>query len=278
VRSLLHWEAADPVPPPTLAGQAEDPRIAAASKSVEQLMQLNPPFRAMHPMAATHATECVTFFILDVRALSIDTQALLPSYGKWLEKTDMRSAYAIHKLGLQVLQSTIPTETWSLKTPQHLWHLDTLHEFYPDARLIWTHRDPRKVVTSIASLNTSMHRVMSDHVDPLATGEEWNHKLRVGIERGMEFDDRQAGAGWCHHLLYADLMIDPVAAMERLYAHFGQELSPLHRRRIEAWLRERSQSQFGRHGYDPADFGFSDSRFQAEYGDYCERFSIPREG
>ena len=194
VRPLLHWEAGDPVPPPTLAGQAEDPRIAAASKSVGRLMALNPPFRAMHPLGATLSTECVTLFIFDLRSLSIDTQALLPSYGKWLEQTDMRSAYAIHKLGLQVLQSEVPTQTWSLKTPQHLWHLDTLSEFYPDAKLIWTHRDPRKVVTSVASLNTSMHKVMSDRVDPLAVGEEWNHKLRVGIERGMAFDERRSGA------------------------------------------------------------------------------------
>jgi hypothetical protein len=43
-------------------------------------------------------------------------------------------------------------------------------------------------------------------------------------------------------------------------------------------VQERSQSTFGRHGYEPADFGFSDSRFDADYGDYCERFSIPREG
>lgn len=278
VRPLLHWEAADPVPPPTLAGQAEDPRIAQASKEVAQLMRLNPPFRAMHPMAATHSTECVTLFILDLRSLSIDTQALLPSYGRWLEKTDVGSAYAIHKLGLQVLQSRVPTQTWSLKTPQHLWHLDALAECYPDAKLVWTHRDPRKVVTSLASLNTSMHRVMSDSVDPLAVGAEWSHKARVGIERGLDFDERQRGRDWCHHLLYADLMADPVAAMERLYAHFGRELAPLHRRRIETWVSQRSQSAFGRHGYDPADFGFSDARFETEFGDYCARFEIPREG
>lgn len=278
VRPLLHWEGANPVPPPELATHAEDPRIAEATRTVKQLGELNPPFRAMHPLGATLSTECVTLFIFDLRSLSIDTQALLPSYGKWLEKTDVRSAYAIHRLALQVLQSRLPTQTWSLKTPQHLWHLDTLAEFYPDAKLIWTHRDPRKVVTSIASLNTSMHRVMSDRVDPLAVGREWSHKLRVGIERGMSHDDRNVGRRWCHHMLYADLMADPLAAMERLYASFGQELQPLHRRRIETWLQQRSQSAFGRHGYDPADFGYSDAQFEAEFGDYSARYSIPREG
>ena len=276
-RPLLHWEAASPVPPPTLAARDDDPRIADSQRTLEQMRKLNPPFRAMHELAANHATECVALLIFDLRSLSIDTQALVPSYGRWLEKADVRSAYAMHKLALQVLQSAQPTESWSLKTPQHLWHLDVLAEWYPDARLVWTHRDPRKVLTSVASLNSSMHRVMSDAVDPLAVGREWRHKLHHGIRRGMDFDDRQGGRAWCHHLLYADLMRDPVEALTRLYAHFGRELLPLHRRRIEMWMAQRSQDTFGRHGYDPADFGFDEQTFEADYGEYAARYGVPRE-
>lgn len=277
-RPLLHWEAASPVPPPELATHAEDPRIARAQKTTLQLGKLNPPFKAMHPMGATLSTECVTLFIFDLRSLSIETQALVPSYGRWLEQADVRPTYEMHKLGLQVMQSRMPTEAWSLKTPQHLWHLDTLRAVYPDARLIWTHRDPRKVVTSVASLNTSMHKVMSDRVDPLAVGKDWNHKLSLAIRRGMEHDDAAAGERWCHHLHYAELMSDPLSTVEALYTHFGQELLPLHRRRIETWMQQRSQSAFGRHGYDPADFGFDDAMFEADYGDYVTRYGIKREG
>ncbi|MGH7337193.1 MAG: sulfotransferase, partial [Myxococcota bacterium] len=137
VRPLLHWESANLIPPPDLATHAEDPRIAAAAKQVAQVQALNPAVRAMHPMGATLATECVGFLFLDLRSLLIETQAYIPSYGRWLEKTDMRGAYALHRLALQVLQSRIPTPAWSLKTPNHLWCLDTLLEFYPDARIVW---------------------------------------------------------------------------------------------------------------------------------------------
>jgi hypothetical protein len=61
-------------------------------------------------------------------------------------------AYAQHRLALQVLQSRRLTGRWILKTPNHLWHLDALLATYPDARIIWTHRDPGPVVTSLASL------------------------------------------------------------------------------------------------------------------------------
>jgi hypothetical protein len=63
----------------------------------------------MHPMGATLATECVGFLFFDLRSLLIETQAHIPSYGRWLEKTDMRGAYALHRLALQVLQSRLPT-------------------------------------------------------------------------------------------------------------------------------------------------------------------------
>jgi hypothetical protein len=231
----------------------------------------------MHPMGATLATECVGFLFFDLRSLLIETQAHIPSYGRWLEKTDMRGAYAMHRLALQVLQSRIPTPAWSLKTPQHLWHLDTLLEFYPDARIVWTHRDPAKVVPSVASLNVSLQSLNTNASDPVAVGRDWNDKLHLAVTRGIEFDDRQRGAAWCHHLQYADLMTDPIAAVRGLYAHFGREVGPLHARRMEAWMRERHQEVHGRHVYDPADFGLTLDSLAERYAEYRARFSVPAE-
>lgn len=277
VRPLVQWEASHPTPPPDLATHAEDPRIAKVAKQFSQLENLNPPLRAMHPFGATLATECVTLFAFDLRALSIETQALMPRYGRWLENTNMRGAYEMHKLALQVLQSRLPTESWSLKTPNHLWCLELVKEFYPDARMIWTHRDPAKVVPSVASLNTSMHMAQSTAVDPVAVGREWDQKLYTGVTRGMAFDDTQAGARWCSHLLYKELMDDPIAAVRRVYAEFDTEVHPLHVKRMEAWMQARGQSAFGRHGYDPADFGLDEDDIRARYGDYIARYGIPAE-
>jgi len=39
-----------------------------------------------------------------------------------------------------------------------------------------------------------------------------------------------------------------------LYVHFGAQVSPLHARRMEVWMRDRHQEVHGRHVYDPADF------------------------
>ena len=108
-RPLLQWEAAHPVPPPTLDEAGGDPRIARTTKDLEGLMKLNPPLRAMHPFGATLAEECVSLFMYDVRTLALETQAHVPSYARWLEQCDMSPAYAQHQLALQTLQSRLPT-------------------------------------------------------------------------------------------------------------------------------------------------------------------------
>ena len=143
-RPLLQWEAAHPIPAATLEEAAEDPRIARTAKDLDGLMKLNPPLKAMHPFGATLAEECVSLFMYDVRTLALETQAHVPSYARWLEQADMSPVYAQHRLALPTLQvHASPPERWILRRhPDHLWHLEALLASYPDARIIWTHRDP----------------------------------------------------------------------------------------------------------------------------------------
>ena len=276
VRPLRQWEARRVVPPPTLANRWEDPRIAENAKTVAQLERLSPALQAMHPFGPMLAEECIPLMMLDLRCLGLETQAYVPSYGRWLADCDMRPAYVQHRRALQALQTGQPTETWSLKTPNHLWCLETLLEFYPDARLVWTHRDPGPVTTSVSSLNTTMQSLFTRAVDPHAVGREWLGKLRTAIERGMAYDDR-ADSGWCVHVHYAELMRDPLATIRAMYAHFGETPSALHERRITAWLAEKHQTHAGRHVYDPADFGWSYDGLAETWSDYVTRFGIERE-
>ena len=192
-------------------------------------------------------------------------------------KKPLQGAFAMHRLALQVLQSRVPTRTWSLKTPQYLWCLDALLGFYPDARIVWTHRDPRRVVPSVASLNTALMRLTSRSPDPRAVGAYWNEALHLGVTRGVAFDRGQGGKDWCAHLQYRELLADPVGAVRRLYSHFGSEVDPLHAQRMAAWMRDRPQDAHGRHAYDPADFGLAPEALAEHYAEYTGHFGVPAE-
>jgi hypothetical protein len=276
-RPLLQWEAAHPIPPPTLEESAEDPRIAQTAKELDGLMKLNPPLKAMHPFGATLAQECVTLFMYDMRTLALEIQAHVPTYARWLESADMAPAYAQHRLALQTLQSRQPTDRWILKTPNHLWHLEALLAAYPDARIIWTHRDPGPVITSLASLANAGQRPLTGRTDPRPTAEEWKRKCAFALGSAVTFDEK-SDAGWCQHLHYDSLMDDPLGTVRDLYRHFGGEVSDLHARRMEAFLQHRPKDAFGRHRYDPADFGWTYAGLAEEFSDYIDRYHVRSEG
>jgi hypothetical protein len=275
-RPLRQWEAAHLIPPPTLEGAEEDPRIALTAKELDGLLRLNPPLGAMHPFGATLAQECVSLFLYDVRTLALETQAHVPTYARWLEQADMAPAYAQHKLALQALQSAQPTERWILKTPNHLWHLDALLVAYPDARIIWTHRDPGPVVTSLASLANTGQRPLTSRRDPRPTAEEWKRKYVFAIESAVAHDEA-ARDGWCRHLHYDTLVSDPVGAVRDLYRRFGDEVSDLHARRMEVFLEQRPRDAFGHHRYDPVDFGWTYAGLAEEFSGYTSRYQLAPE-
>lgn len=275
-RALMHWEGANPIPPPTLASSAEDPRIAKNASEIARLLKLNPALGAMHPFGATIAQECVSLFMYDVRTLGVESQAYVPSYGQWLQQCEMAPAYAQHQLALQALQNAQPTGRWVMKTPNHLWCLGTLLDFYPDARVLWTHRDPGKVITSLASLINALQGMFTDRRDPKPVAEEWLGKSRHAIESGMAFDEASP-TGWCNHVRYVDLIDDPIGTVQKIYAGYGEEVSLLHQRRMEVWLSDRSRDSSGRHMYDPSDFGWSYDSLAEQFSAYQERFDITRE-
>ena len=275
-RTLRMWESARPIPPAPLESADEDPRIRQAAKDLAGMTKLNPAMGAIYPFGATLAQECLTLFMYEMRSLSLEITAHVPTYARWLETADMAPAYAWHKLTLQILQSTQPTQRWVLKTPMHLWHLDALYAAYPDARVIWTHRDPGPVITSLASLANAGQRPQTSREDPKPAAEEWKRKAHFALDSATAWDDRSE-PGWASHLHYAELMEDPVGAVSRLYATFGEEVTDLHARRMLAFLKERPQGAHGRHRYDPADFGWSYAGLAEEFAGYTERYDVRSE-
>jgi hypothetical protein len=272
-RPLLQWEAARPMPPAQLAGAGDDPRIALFNRDVGQAMRLNPALGALHPFGSLLAEECTALFMFSLRTIGMETIAFVPGYGRWLADADMQPAYAIHKMVLQAFQSAQPTERWVLKSPNHLWHLEQLLATYPDARIVWMHRDPAALVTSLASLNNAMQRPFTRAQQPAVVAEYWADKIADGINSASRFD-AAAVPGWCHHLHYDDLMADPLGSVEKIYKKFDMALTSLQRRRMQAWLRQRPQNVFGKHAYDARDFGWTLPQLHERYGDYRQRYGV----
>ncbi len=270
-RTLRYFEASDPAPPPVPGEETADPRFVAARKQLDGLAKLAPGFQSMHPMEPEGATECVTLHAQEMASVQLETQGHVPSYAAWIDAQDLHGVYAYEQLALQVLQSGYEVERWNLKTPVHLIAFDAIFDLFPDARMVWTHRDPATVVTSIASLNTALHRVSSDDVDPVVVAAHWEERLASMVDRGMAWLDEHPDAP-ITHLAYEEMVADPVGSVDRVYADLGYELSDDARASIAAWMGRHPQDLHGRHVYRAEDFDLEPARIRERFAAYCDRF------
>ena len=149
---------------------------------------------------------------------------------------DQAPIYDWHKRHLQTLQwvAERPTTRWVVKAPSHLSALPLVFATYPDARVVITHRDPLRVVGSLADLMATLHFMHSDRVDYAVLVEF----MAMGLELQMDSvtAERDAGVlpdGQIADVVYRDLVADPVAAVERLYAGWGLPLNDEFRSRLE---------------------------------------------
>ena len=89
-----------------------------------------------------------------------------------------------------------------------------------------THRDPLRVIGSLADLMATLHYMHSDHVDHAVLVEF----MAMGLEMQMDHvaAERDAGAvpeDQIADVVYQDLVADPVDVIERLYAGWDLPVS-----------------------------------------------------
>ena len=272
------WETFFPVPPPEDASTSEDLRIQAADAEITLMDAAIPAFTAMHENAGHLPTECIFLFAQEMVTDMFTGEFRVPSYTMWVAGCDKAPLYASHRRLLQLLQSRDRRARWVLKAPSHLSALPALFAEYPDARVVWTHRDPLRVVGSLCNLMATLHWMRSDHVDYAAIVAAMSfglpylcNEVREQRARGELPEDRIAD------LRYADLVEDPLACVRGLYADWGETLSGEAETRMRAYLEARATRPGTAHEYDFATTGLDVGSARARVADYQERYGVPSE-
>ncbi len=254
-RSLRTWESAAPVPPPESATEHSDPRIAATEGGLAMMNEAFPLMQTMHHSEATTATECQDLMGMSFRTAHFDGFARVPSYMAWVVDTDMGETYRYHRRVLRLLQWHCPPHLWHLKTPVHMFALDSLVEAYPNARFLWSHRDPTKVLGSVCSLIHYTRSWSSERDDAIELGAEqlepvvgcassgpWSSWERVGDERFADVS-------------FGDLQTDPTGGAREGCALESRSASPSTNGLSSAAGRHGRGSQGGPEPTDPVPTG-----------------------
>jgi hypothetical protein len=274
-RVPLHWEVRHPCPPPE-AGADDEARVARAERQVQLWNHVVPEYRVMHELGAKLPVECIQLTAHSFRSEELMGRHQVPSYAAWYAGCDLAPAYRFHKQMLQHLQSRRRRERWVLKAPSHLPALPTLLAVYPDARVVVTHRDPLKILPSVASILYSTAYVRSDAVDPEAMLGWFTGETCRGLLDGMTAF-RSTGAGRFHDLRYADLVAKPLETIGALYDAFGLRLSSEAESRMRAYLAAKPKGKHGAHRYDFSATGLSRDAERERFRSYQERYGVPSE-
>ena len=272
-RSLRTWESAAPVPPPEKSSEHTDARIAATEEGIAMMNEVFPLMRTMYNTEATTASECQDLMGMSFRTAHFDGFAQVPSYMKWVVDTDMVGTYRYHRRVLRLLQWHCPPNLWHLKTPVHMLSLDALVDTYPNARFLWSHRDPTQVLGSVCSLIRYTRSWSSDRNDSIELGAEQLEHWWVAMERAMEFrarigDDRFADVS------FADLQSDPLEALAGALERIGFSFDSRSRASVEAWAAAHEPGSHGTHTYELSDFGLKPDQVRERFAPYYATFEI----
>ena len=187
-------------------------------------------------------------------------------------------ARPFHYQQLQHLQWRNHRDRWVLKTGAHMWGLEHLLRTYPDARIVFTHRDPVKSVTSYASLTTLVREMGSDDVDPFEVAEDWTARLRRVLEHVM--DVRNAGSypgAMFYDMQFSDFVADQFAVITDIYDAFGLSMTTAGAERMRAFIADNPKGKHGVHSYTPEEFGIDPVAIRRDFAPYIERFDLKPE-
>jgi len=275
-RSPLSWEIEEPFPPVQQGELTSDPRALRKLEQERVMLQAMPEMGKYYRSSAIYPNECIFFMAHDLKALVFEARGKLPNYRDWLFGCDMTSAYEYHRSFLQILQQNVGG-TWNLKMPSHALWLDILKSVYPDARLVWTHRDPFTALGSFCSIITLGHKGFTAQPDLGYIGENCTFQAAEHANRIMDYREAR-GEDSVIDVHYATLMRDPIAAMRRLYAALGDAFTPEAEAGMQQWLDKNPQGKFGRHEYRLGQYGLSAGQLEPVFDRYLSRYDIEREG
>lgn len=253
------WEGYAPLPSDA-AGRAIplQERREKARSALRLLDRISPAFKAIHPMDVDDPEECYQLF-RNYSAMPPGWDfAYLPTYWAWFGGEATRHAYEVHKRQLQLLQRFDRRGHWVLKSPQHVAGLPGLLKVYPDARIVFTHRDPVEAVASYCSLvavawsmtsrNISKKQI-TDYV--LSTAARSQAIARETL--------KTLPADQIVHVEYDDMMRDAPATASAIYEKLGYPADHDLASKMKAWLAANPKNRHGRHTYNLADFGLTDA-------------------
>jgi len=273
-RPLRFWQVMYPSPPPGLASD-DDPRHAKADEDWQEILAKLPKWLISHPyndMLGDGLPECERTWAFDFRVMTPTAWWRVPM-GMNISglPADPLAQYRIHKMMLQHCQHGLAEKRWALKG-FHGARLAELFATYPDAKIIWTHRDPVQVIASRIALTAELIEGLVGHVDWDAQARIHTDAAKASIANTLNnpmIDDPRI-----HHVRYQDFVADPVAIIAGFYEFCGLPFTLKAERAMRDYLLNNRSDRYGKFKYSTAMIKADIDQLHREFAPYRQRFGI----
>jgi len=270
-RCLKLWELHHPIPGAVQAKKW-------ASRWTAALLNFgSPEQRYIHAVEHNLPDECWRLMLNSFSTLVIASACDLKDYQSWLLDHDMSSAYNYYRRLIKIIQRRKPEARLILKSPEHLWHLSSVVTSFPDAKIIWTHRDPHDAIASYSSLVSLSHRALFEQCNLHKIGQAATEIYRIGLDRAMAFRQTQQHHDRFLDLHCNDIATNPLTVIETICSFLGRDLSRHETQNIKTWLDSNRSDRIGTHRYEPTDFGIHKSDIDRQFADYRTAYNIDRQ-
>jgi Sulfotransferase family len=232
---------------------------------------LSPEFNALHPVAVDAPEECTDITAHVFQSLRFESTYRVPSYSGWLQRHGLLHAYRFHRRFLQHLDADLPGRRWILKSPDHVFALDEIRSVYPDARLVFIHRDPARVLASVARLTEVLRRPFARSVDRVEVGRDVSASWVDGAQRMSALSARDNSV---LHLHYQQIIRSPLDAVRAVYLHCNLVLTDEAEAHMRRWLRTAVNVSRPWRDYSLAEFGLDPHLLRERFARYTDTFGI----
>jgi Sulfotransferase family len=172
---------------------------------------------------------------------------------------------------LQHCQYARPKKYWVLKG-FHAPRLKAMFDTYPDAHMIWVHRDPVQIAASRVALTAELDEAMAGQVDWQEQARVHLAATRAGLERTL--NEPMLNDPRIHHVRYTDFTADPVGTIRGFYEKAGVPFLTGTENCMREWLKNNRGDRYGKFRYSADQLGVDLSALHAEFEPYRRRFGL----
>ena len=265
------WQLRTPAPSPAASFRYDRRRIAGMVEMWVARLVI-PHFEKIHSLDPDQAEECVLLLRNSLYSMVMEPFAHIPAYSQWLRSTDPLPHYQFYRSQLQILMLNAPSGFPVLKAPGHLYGIKGLMQTFPDAHVVFTHRNLDSVVASTCSLYQAVRQLTLSRQAPHLLGKQVLHDWSCNMEKAIserQFIPEQQQVD----IAYRALVKDPVGTAMGILEQFGYPTTNTTRSRMEAYMAEHPQHQKGHHTYELADFGLTHDHVAQSFAPYLARFA-----